>query len=162
MIVYHGSTCIVSQPDLLHSKTELDFGRGFYLTTYCEQAKRWARRKAWRKQQTPFLNMYELDEDWSNLRLLHFDKVDKDWLDFVCECRRGSTTYQGYDIIRGPVADDDVFQSVNFYFRGIWSSEQALKALVFARPNDQIAIISQNALDSKLAFMSAVTLEMQP
>ena len=162
MIVYHGSTCTVSQPDLQHSKTELDFGRGFYLTTYREQAERWARRNAWRKQQTPFLNMYELDEDWSNLRLLRFDKIDKDWLDFVCECRRGSTAYQGYDIIWGPVADDDVFQSVNFYFRGIWSSEQTLKALAFARPNDQIAIISQNALDSKLAFMSAVTLEMQP
>ncbi|MBQ9633956.1 MAG: DUF3990 domain-containing protein [Schwartzia sp.] len=42
MIVYHGSTVVVRQPDVLHSYRRLDFGKGFYTTTVREQAERWA------------------------------------------------------------------------------------------------------------------------
>lgn len=42
MIVYHGSTEIVKRPDVLHSYRNLDFGKGFYVTTVKEQAQRWA------------------------------------------------------------------------------------------------------------------------
>lgn len=41
MIVYHGSSETVRQPDILHSYRALDFGRGFYVTTVREQAERW-------------------------------------------------------------------------------------------------------------------------
>ena len=34
MIVYHGSTEIIKNPDVVHSKKYLDFGRGFYITTF--------------------------------------------------------------------------------------------------------------------------------
>lgn len=40
MIVYHGSTEIVKNPDVCHSYRRLDFGMGFYVTTVKEQAKR--------------------------------------------------------------------------------------------------------------------------
>lgn len=46
MIVYHGSNNIVDHPDVSHSFHNLDFGRGFYVTTVREQTERWARRKA--------------------------------------------------------------------------------------------------------------------
>lgn len=46
MIVYHGSDTIVENPDVIHSKKYLDFGKGFYVTTVREQAERWAKRKA--------------------------------------------------------------------------------------------------------------------
>ena len=46
MIVYHGSTEIIKEPDVFHSYRLLDFGQGFYVTTVKEQAMRWARRKA--------------------------------------------------------------------------------------------------------------------
>lgn len=39
MIVYHGSTEIIKYPDVVHSKKYLDFGRGFYITTFENQAK---------------------------------------------------------------------------------------------------------------------------
>lgn len=45
MIVYHGSTEIIKRPDVLHSKKYLDFGKGFYITMYENQAKKWAVRK---------------------------------------------------------------------------------------------------------------------
>ena len=34
MIVYHGSTEIIKNPDVSHSKKYLDFGKGFYITTF--------------------------------------------------------------------------------------------------------------------------------
>ena len=34
MIVYHGSTEIIKNSDVIHSKKYLDFGRGLYITTF--------------------------------------------------------------------------------------------------------------------------------
>ena len=45
MRVYHGSAVEIPQPDTTHSKRFLDFGPGFYVTTFRKQAERWARRK---------------------------------------------------------------------------------------------------------------------
>ena len=38
MIVYHGTTMELKEPDVAFSKNFLDFGKGFYVTTYQEQA----------------------------------------------------------------------------------------------------------------------------
>ena len=38
MILYHGSYLEVQTPDLVHSRENLDFGRGFYTTPLYEQA----------------------------------------------------------------------------------------------------------------------------
>ena len=39
MIVYHGSTEVVKNPDVKHSYRSLDFGMGFYVTTIRRQAE---------------------------------------------------------------------------------------------------------------------------
>ena len=36
-----------------------------------------------------------------------------------CACRKGDNIYKNYDIIIGAVANDDVFKTVDMYFRGI-------------------------------------------
>ncbi len=59
MIVYHGSTEIIKNPDVVHSKKYLDFGRGFYITTFENQAKKWAVRKGMRQKKTAIVNVYE-------------------------------------------------------------------------------------------------------
>ena len=63
MLVYHGSTDVIEKPDVQHSKRYLDFGKGFYLTTFEAQAKKWAVRKGLRKETTAIVNVYELKED---------------------------------------------------------------------------------------------------
>lgn len=60
-----------------------------------------------------------------------------------------------YDIIIGAVANDDVFKTVDMYFRGIWSKKRALEELRYYKMNDQICIINQNVLDEKLVFQKA-------
>ena len=41
MIVYHGSTEIIKKPDVIHSKKYLDFGMGFYITSFENQTEKW-------------------------------------------------------------------------------------------------------------------------
>ena len=89
MIVYHGTTQVIDQPDVLHSKKYLDFGKGFYLTSYEDQARKWATRKAMRQNSTAVVNIYELSENWDSFKVLSFEKEDEKWLGFVCACRRG-------------------------------------------------------------------------
>ena len=133
----------------------MDFGPAFYLTTYKEQAEKWARRRALRLRKSPCVNEYELAEDLSAFRVLKFDGPDEPWFDFVCSCRMDGTAWQSYDIIMGRVANDDVYLTINRYLDGEITKAAALAELRYARPNDQIAINSQRALDSLLTFRCA-------
>lgn len=42
MKLYHSSNLSVKQPDTVHSRDYLDFGKGFYLTSIYEQAVKYA------------------------------------------------------------------------------------------------------------------------
>lgn len=152
MIVYHGSTEIIKKPDVAHSKRYLDFGRGFYLTTFEEQAKKWAVRKGMRREKQAVVNLYELKDNLSAYKVLSFDGENEQWLDFVCACRKGEHINQSYDIIIGSVADDDVFKVVDMYFRGLWEKERVLNELKYYKMNDQICITNQAVLDKVLAY----------
>jgi hypothetical protein len=159
MILYHGSICEIRNPDVSFSKSNLDFGCAFYLTSYREQAEKWARRKAMRHQGQPTLNIYDFTDDWTPYRTLVFQNADSDWLDFVCACRNGDKIYLNYDLVHGKVADDDVFKTIDFYRRGIWDKERTVRELRFFAPNDQTAIISQKVIDEALRFVQSVPLE---
>lgn len=41
MIFYHGSYLEIAEPNLSHSRPNVDFGRGFYVTPLHEQAAKW-------------------------------------------------------------------------------------------------------------------------
>ncbi|MBQ9119137.1 MAG: DUF3990 domain-containing protein [Lachnospiraceae bacterium] len=151
MIVYHGTTEIIKHPEVRFSKKYLDFGQGFYLTTFKEQAEKWAKRKGSRLGKAAIVNEYELGE-FQSYRYLEFKDENEQWLDFVCACRKGEMIYQKYDIIRGNVADDDVFKTVDMYFRGLWSKEQTLKELRYYKMNDQICIVNQELIDKVLIY----------
>jgi hypothetical protein len=155
MIVYHGSTEIITNPDVLHSKKYLDFGTGFYLTTFEEQAKKWAVRKGMRQEKIGIVNVYELSEEWNNLQVLSFEKENEKWLEFVCACRKGEALNKDYDMIIGSVADDDVFKTVDMYFRGLWDKKKVLEELRYYKMNNQICIVNQDTLEQILAFQKA-------
>lgn len=152
MIVYHGTVEKIEKPDVKHSKRYLDFGKGFYLTSFEQQAKKWALRKALRQEKKAFVNVYELKDDLKKYRVLSFEKENEKWLDFVCACRRGEEINQEYDIIIGSVANDDVFKTVDMYFRGLWDKEKVLNELRYYKMNDQICIVNQKTLDEVLEF----------
>ena len=154
MIVYHGSTVTVSNPDTAHSFRTLDFGKGFYVTTVREQAERWARRKAdLFGMEKAVLNIYEMVWPSEKLRVKTFDSNLDEWIDFICSCRDGGDQYQKFDVICGKVANDRVFQVVDMYRSGIWDKERALQEIKVYPDYDQIAFISQEAIDQLLIFV---------
>jgi len=152
VIVYHGSSEIVKQPDVLHSYRALDFGKGYYVTSVREQAERWARRKADLTGGKAIVNQYRMSDNTSGLLVKTFPDDLIEWIDFVCDCRDDKTIYQQYDLIIGKVANDRVFRVVDMYHSGIWDRDRALQD-IRAYPNyDQIAFITQNAIDRLLFF----------
>lgn len=154
MKVFHGSTDIVNKPDVAHSFRPLDFGKGFYVTTVREQAEKWARRKADLFDKKPIVNVYDMNEDMTGLAVKTFPDDLEEWIDFVCRCRDGSSDYENYDVILGKVADDKVFRVVDMYHQGIWDKERALKEIKVYETYDQIAFITQAAIDRLLSFDS--------
>ena len=136
MIVYHGSTEIVKNPDISHSYRQLDFGRGFYVTTVREQAERWARRKAdVLGKDRAILNIYQMRGISDEIKIKCFDE------DFM-----------EYDLIFGKVANDKVFRVVDMYHSGIWDKARALKEIRVYPSYDQVAFITQKAIDELLIF----------
>ena len=159
MIVYHGSSEIIKNPDVKFSKKYLDFGSGFYLTSFENQAKKWAIRKGMRQNKPGIVNIYELKDNWKDCNVLSFEEENEKWLDFVCTCRKGETLNKDYDIVIGNVADDDVFKTVDMYFRGLWDKKRVLEELRYYKMNDQICIVKQDVLEQILEFKDSYEVE---
>ena len=152
MIVYHGSTEKVEKPDVMHTLRNLDFGKGFYVTTSQLQAESLARRKIEiQGRNKGVVCVYQYKED-DSLRILDFDGKIDEWLDFVCDCRSGGQKYKEYDVIKGKVADDRVYRVVNFYMTGVWDKDRTLREMRVYEMYDQIAFITQKAIDSMLSY----------
>lgn len=153
MRLYHSSNVIVEQPDIRHSRQYLDFGRGFYLTTIHEQAVRYAQRFK-RRGQPAWLNIYELSCDVLRWNILRFDSYDKEWLDFVARCRDGENVGD-YDMIVGGIANDKVILTLDRYFMGEISREEALGLLKYEKPNIQYCIRSERMLRECLTYIGS-------
>lgn len=155
MIVYHGSNVVVNEPDIKHSYRPLDFGKGFYVTTVKEQAERWAKRKAdICGADKGIVNVYQMKEDLGELKCKFFEEDLDEWIDFVCKCRDEKNDYLQYDLIKGNVANDKVFKVVDMYHSGIWDKERALKEIKVYSNYDQMAFITQRAIEQLLNYES--------
>ena len=160
MILYHGSDVIIENPDNKHSQEHLDFGVAFYVTTVKAQAERWARRKAvLRGSIKGCVSVYEMT-DSDDLRIRDFGDDLETWIDFVCQCRDGSDAFRDYDVIKGKVADDKVFRVVDMYKRGIWDKARAIKEIRVYETYDQIAFVSQKAIDIMLKYKESYEVEL--
>lgn len=148
MILYHGSNLVIKEPKLISSKRLLDFGMGFYLTSDLEQAKRWAVRTAKnRSEGQATVSVFEVDEIlFSKLKSLHFDKADREWLRYISANRTGAKVREGYDVIIGPVANDQAIRTVNNYLKGYFSEDIAIQLLLPQKLKDQYTFKTEKAL----------------
>lgn len=110
-----------------------------------------------RRQRTAWLNSYVFEFESSQWHVLQFDSYDKRWLDFVAKCRAGNDESE-YDIVIGGVANDRVIQTLDRYFEGEISEDEALGLLVFEKPNIQYCIRSQRMLDECLKHIESIQL----
>ena len=85
MILYHGSFLEIARPDLVHSRPNVDFGRGFYVTPLYEQAAKWC-GKFKRRGKDGVISRYGYDENRGNelktLKFLIFSSIIARWLSF--------------------------------------------------------------------------------
>ncbi len=156
MILYHGSNQIVMKPDLTRSKLYLDFGKGFYMTGYRNQAERWAMRKFNREGGGAYLNIFETAKPFDEYKIKDFKDANEEWLDFVCDCRDGKQIYLAYDVIIGNVADDDVFKTIDMYRRGLWDKQRALAELRYYKANNQYCFVTQKSIDDILCYKETI------
>lgn len=139
MIIYHGSNVVVSSPRILVNGFYKDFGYGFYCTNIEKQAKRWALTKRGKS----VVNSYEYMPN-AALNQLVFDTMTEEWLDFVANCRLGKE--HSYDIVEGPMADDQVWDYVEDFIAGRISRAAFWELVKFKYPTHQIVFCTQDAL----------------
>ncbi|MHC6202905.1 DUF3990 domain-containing protein [Breznakiellaceae bacterium SP9] len=147
MILYHGSNRAFALVDLSKSKNRRDFGKGFYMTTLKSQAEQWAKRMFDRLGGGGiFVYEFELSIT-DDLKFRQFERLNQEWLEFVVENRTKGGTHHGFDVVQGPVANDDTRETIAYYLVGIYSAEEALNRLRYMKPNDQVSIHSDKARD---------------
>lgn len=139
MLLYHGSDQIVTQPEIRVHKYYKDFGWGFYCTKIQSQAARWARRRG----RPGVVNQYRYQQS-EDLRVLEFDEMNEDWLDFIAACRSGQP--HDYDVVEGPMADDTVFNYVQSFLDGEISRAAFWELVRFKHPTHQICFHTERAL----------------
>ena len=149
-IVYHGSNVEVSVPRILQNCFYKDFGYGFYCTGYEKQAKRWAMTR----KGDSVINHYEYKAD-PKLKVLIFDEMTDEWLDFVADCRRGIE--HDYDIVEGPTADDQIWNFVEGFIDGRISRRAFWELVKFNYPTHQVVFCTEAALKT-LTFKRSETL----
>lgn len=150
MILYHSSNTIVDSPDTKHSREYLDFGRGFYLTSLYEQAVRYAQRFK-RRGQPAWLNTYDFVCDENVWNIKRFEAYNKEWLDFVGKCREGMDA-GNYDMVIGGIANDRVIITLDRYFTGEITQDEALGLLRWESPNIQYCIRTDKMLQECLTY----------
>ena len=151
MILYHGTYMEVSKPDLLHSRLNVDFGRGFYTTPIFDQAVKWCGKYKHRGRDGVLSEYLLNDEALKNCKVLKFETYSEEWLDFILSCRKGSDETD-YDIVIGGVANDKVFNTIELYYDGLIDKTEALKRLRYENPNLQICFRTQEVIEKYLSF----------
>ena len=69
-------------------------------------------------------------------------------MDFVPSHRTGTYTRESYDLVVGPVANDDVFRTIQTYIAGLLTKEQAIESLKVKHLFDQYVFATVDALSS--------------
>ena len=156
MVLFHGSNIVVREPKILKSQRFLDFGAGFYMTSDFEQARKWAvRTSARREEGVATISVFELSDDYvDRVKVRTFARPDRDWLRYITVHRTGNPPADDYDMVVGPVANDQAIRTVNNYLKGYFPEEVAIKLLLPQKLKDQYLFRTEKAL-SLLAFKEA-------
>ncbi|MCL2041506.1 MAG: DUF3990 domain-containing protein [Bacteroidales bacterium] len=149
-VLYHGSLTIIDEPKIIQSGRTLDFGEGFYTTSSKKQALQWIKIRLVGKDMTQgVLNRYYFDDTVltsANINVLHFEKPDEAWVDFVMENRLNKNFRHAHDIVIGPVANDRVYACFNAFENGFMNKQTLIGELKTYRLIDQYLFHTEKSL----------------
>ena len=136
-----------------------DFGQGFYLTVMKEQAEKMANRVARIYGGTPVLNLYEIDDSFMQAEGLNIKdfgtETSEEWARFVRNNRsKNFTDFSNlecnfdnkYDIVIGPIADDDMALLFRQYENGVITFENMLSGMIYKKTTNQYSFHTQKAI----------------
>lgn len=151
MKLFHGSNMPIERIDLMRGRKYKDFGRGFYTTHLLRQAEEWSRTVTNRYGGTPTVTQYEFDLDEAiaaGLNVKIFEVADREWALFVMANRNrsGEEYHHDYDIVIGPVADDDMARLFGLYDMKIIDLEAVVAGLIYKDLNSQYFFATERAL----------------
>jgi hypothetical protein len=161
MKLYHGSTVSVKNPNLRQGRPNTDYGKGFYTTVDFDQAARWARiRRERAGGGNAIVSVYEVDDDLlqkKDFRIMEYNGATKEWLDFVVANRRYAPLHD-YDIVLGPVANDNLYATISLYENGELSADAAVVQLKTHVLFNQVSFHTEKAL-SQLHFVESIMVD---
>ena len=158
MILYHGSNLYIQKVELDRCRPYKDFGRGFYCTTIKNQAELMATRVSAIFGGSPSITQFEFDESVmgdTSLNIKKFEGASKDWAMFVLNNRDRHFSQSGspecnhdnkYDIVVGPVANDDLALLFRTFTNGIIDLDALIKGLKYKVLTDQYSFHTDKAL----------------
>lgn len=159
MTLYHGTNIDIQSIDLALCRPYKDFGRGFYTTELPEQARKMANRVARLYGGEPVVNVYKIDDDFmksDDLSIKDFGNVPSEsWALFVMNNRsRSFRDFKSadcnfdckYDIVCGPVADDDMTMLFRQYQNELISFDALIKGMTFKDVTSQYSFHTENAI----------------
>lgn len=173
MLLFHGSYTPIEEISLDQCTYGKDFGRGFYLTSDVNQAKRFIKTSVNKAiafglidpgRNYGYVSSFRYHKPEQDISSYTFEKADKEWLWFVSMNRRrqlaevlaGKTNPQiaKSDIIIGKIANDTTNPVITTYLNGLYGdilSEKAIKiAIDQLMPEhliDQYCFLTQRAID---------------
>lgn len=145
--LYHGSNVCVVNPEIIVMGFYKDFGYGFYCTSIEKQAHKWALTK----KGDNIVSVYNYTPV-NTLKKISFPKMTEEWLDFIVNCRRG--IQHDYDIVEGPMADDQIWDYVEDLLEGTITREAFWVLAKFKYPTHQMVFCTPQAL-STLTFIKS-------
>lgn len=159
MLLYHGSNTDIKAINPAMCRPYKDFGQGFYLTAMEEQAKKMADRVARIYGGAPVLNVYEIDDDFRETEGLHIKdfgvETSEEWARFVRNNRNRKFTKTAdpecnfdhkYDVVIGPVADDDMALLFRQYENGVITFESMLSGMLYKKTTNQYSFHTVRAI----------------
>jgi len=156
MKLYHGTNCHIDIIDLSKCRPYKDFGKGFYLTELEQQAREWALRISENFGNKPKIIEYEyIPNSIPDLNILAFEKPCLEWAYFIMNNRNrnlqeafGKLDNRNcqYDIVEGPVGNDDIAVTLNQFIQGLISDDLLVEKLKYKKLNHQMSFHTEKSL----------------
>lgn len=136
-----------------------DFGKGFYLTDIREQAEKMARRVSKIYGGSPVVNIFEIDDDFrkiSGITVKDFGiQTSEEWARFVMNNRNKNFDNEKsvlcnqdnkYDIVIGPVADDNMALLFRQYENEMIDFETLIKGMIYKETSSQYSFHTEKSI----------------
>lgn len=152
MKLYHGSNILIREIDFSRCRPYKDFGQGFYLTEIEEQATKMAERTATIYGGKGIVSVFEFDREGAfadkKLSIKEFAIPNEEWALFVMGNRDRNSEHptHHFDIVIGPVADDEMATQFRYFKDGIIDLEKLVSKIRFHKVSSQYFFHTDRAI----------------